>query len=396
MDTLKNLYFRTWRPAIVVLSLVGLAYFLYFHQLGTLVPGYNSLEVASVASASNWHDIAQNPVNAPYKVLVWLFTAVLHHGLIVSRIVSAAFGTAAVLVFFTIVRRLFSFRVAFFGTLLFATSAGFLHLARLGTPQVLEMGVLAFIGSVLWYRQSVQRKAAAGYLVVLLCALMCYISGLIWFELLGFAVLYGGIQRRLRETPALHVTLYSILFLAVLAPLVVAGAHDSQVLLSTAGLPADFHQLSHFGSNLLNGIAAIGIRGPSDPVLRVGHAPLLNSIEVVLLAMGVYYYVRHERSVRTAFMLSGVGIALLLIGLGAQAGYAALVPLLYIFVVSGLNQLLVQWLTVFPRNPFARFIGLGLVCVMLFFSVLYQVRSYFVAWPHNAATDHAFNQRKPD
>jgi hypothetical protein len=54
-----------------------------------------------------------------------------------------------------------------------------------------------------------------------------------------------------------------------------------------------------------------------------------------------------------------------------------------------------QWFTVFPRNPIARGSGIAVICLMLFFSVLYQTRVYFVAWPHTTATRQAFDLPQP-
>ncbi|HXR49972.1 MAG TPA: hypothetical protein VN778_03015, partial [Verrucomicrobiae bacterium] len=76
-------------------------------------------------------------------------------------------------------------------------------------------------------------------------------------------------------------------------------------------------------------------------------------------------------------------------------GLASLIPLLYLFIIHGLRQLLGQWLTVFPRNPIARFTGIGIICLMLCFSILYQVRAYFVAWPHTSATLQTYTQLPP-
>lgn len=393
MNTLKNLYFRTWRPAVLVLSLVLLAYILYFHRLGSLLPGYNQSEIETLQGASNWHAIASNPVDAPYKVLVWFLTAILHHGVLMTRAVSALFGTLAVLVFFAVIKPWFSFRTAFLATILFATSAGFLHVARLGTPYVLQLGLVAFLGAILWYRRRQNHRAAIGYLVVLLCALLWYVPGMIWFELLGFALLQQGIRRQFRQLSAVHVAGYSLLFLATLAPLLAAGAHQSHILLAAAGLPATSHELTHFGSNFLHGLLSIGVRSAGDPLLWVGHAPLLNIVELVLMLLGVYYYLFNERSVRTTFLVGSLGISLVLAGFSANVGFTVLVPVLYLLVASGLNQLLEQWLTVFPRNPFAKSIGVGLVCIMLSFSVLYQVRSYFVAWPHSTIVRANFSSQ---
>lgn len=390
-DALKQTYFRVWRPATMVVSLGLIAYVLYFNRLASLLPGYSAPELRALHNASSWHAITSNPVNVPYKLCVWLATAVLHHGIFATRVVAASFGTLAVIVFYAIIRPWYSFRAAFLGTILFATSAGFLHSARLGSGQVLQMSVLVFIGAVLWYRRARRQKVLVGYGMVMLFALLWYVPGMVWFELLGLGLLHKGALRQLRRMSTAHSVAWGVLFLAMITPLLIASLRNPQVALAATGLPRTVDSLSRIPSNLLDTVMSIGVRSSGNPVLWIGHAPLLNITELALGAIGAYYYVYRERSIRTIFLTVATVLSLVLISFGGSVGFTSLVPLLYLFISSGIDHLLGEWLAVFPRNPIARFTGVSVIVIVLFFSVLYQVRSYFVAWPHNDATRHAFN-----
>jgi hypothetical protein len=395
MNTVSKFYFRSWRMAVLVLSVALIAYLLYFRRLGTLLPGYSASELKAYTNAVSWHAIATNPINAPYKIVVWLLTAIFHHGIMMNRIVAASFGILAVIAFFMIIRPWYSFRAAFLGTILFATSAGFLHTARLGTGQILQMSILAFIGAVLWYYRRKGNRTYVGYGVMALFALLWYVPGMLWFELFGLLLLRKGAWRQLTGMPRIHLAGWTTLFIAVLIPLGIASLHSPQLLLNAAGLPTTVHAFTHTGSNVLNAVMSIGVRSNGDPIFWVGHAPLLNVIELVLGLIGGYFYIYRERSVRSMFLVGSLTICLVLIGFGSTVSFACLVPLLYLFVTAGLNHFLGQWLRVFPRNPIARFTGVAIICMMLFFSVLYQVRSYFVAWPHTTAARKAFNHPRP-
>jgi hypothetical protein len=388
-SVVQRWFFRLWRPALAIGSLALVAWLLYFHRLGTLLPGYSTTERATMLASSNWHYIANNPVNAPYKILVWLFTAVAHHGALMTRAVSACFGILAVAAFFIIIRPWYGFRIAFLGTLLFATSAGLLHTARLGTPLILQMSLLAVLFTAGWYRRS-HHRAFVGYVVLGVSAILWYVPGMLWFELIGVALVWRSLWGQLHRTKPLHIAGSLATFVVILAPLIVASIHDPHVALSAAGLPQHLGTLKHFGMNLLHNALGIGIYSNSSQLLTVGHVPLLGVAERVLAALGLYAYLRHNRSVRTWFIAGTAVISLLLMSLGGSVGFAMLLPLLYLLVVHGLDHFLGRWLTVFPRNPIARSVGVGVVCAMLFFSVLYQVRVYFVAWPHNPTTQAAF------
>jgi hypothetical protein len=393
MSKSSRFFFQAWRPTLAVLALALITYVLYFHNIRHLLPGYAGAELQTYHSAANWHTIWHDPINLPYKALIWLAVALGHHSILITRIVAASFGVIGVLVFFLIARQWYGFRTAFLGTVLFASSAGFLHLARLGSPQILQLSILAILGLLLWYLRA--KRPLAGYVLVVLCALLWYVPGMIWFEFFGLVLLRAGVIRRLKQADTRHQAAWVVLFLALIAPLVIASIHNSQVALQAIGLPTDLGTLKHAASNLADTLLGIGVYGHADALVRVGHTPLLNAIELILAAAGVYYYAWRDRSLRMVFLAGASIISLVLIALGGLVTYAVLLPLLYLFVACGLNHLLGQWLAVFPRNPVARAAGIAVICTMLFFSVLYQTRSYFVAWPHNGATRQTFSHQQP-
>src|SRR6185369_7486867 len=94
-EPLQRLFFRFWRPGLLVLSLATIAYLLYFRRLGLLLPGYSASELQTFASSTDWHKLVNNPIDLPYKLLVWLFSAIGHHSILAARVVAACFGTLA-------------------------------------------------------------------------------------------------------------------------------------------------------------------------------------------------------------------------------------------------------------------------------------------------------------
>jgi hypothetical protein len=384
-----------WRGALVLLCLGCLSYLLYFHRLSTLLPGYSAGELQAYGAASNWQSVSSNPLNLPYTALLWLLTAVLHHGILMTRVVAAAFGVVAGLLFFAVARQRYNFYVALLGTILFTTSAGFLHAARFGGGQVLQLGILALIAGLSAYQRLAERRARHDYVLVTLLAVLWYVPGLIWFELFAAAMLFGGARRRFGRAPKQQLAGYAAMALLIAAPLLIAIAKQPNVLLGVLGFPAHIHDLSYVGDNALHAVLSIAIRSDGNPLLWVGHVPLLSIAEGGLGLLGAYVYLWRQRS-RSGLLLAGdVLISLALIALGGSVGYATLVPLLYLFIIAGINYLFMRWFRVFPRNPIARGAGVLAICVMLAFSVLYQVRSYFVAWPHHAATRQAFRLPQP-
>ncbi len=372
-------------------SLALLAYVLYFHRLGTLLPGYNSLELQSLHGATDWHKLVQDPINSPYIALVWLLTAVLHHGVLVTRIVAACFGIIAVMAFFLVARLRFNYWVALTGTLLFATSSGVLHTTRLGTAQILQLGILVLLALVLMYRRYRSHRVALGYLTAVACGILLYVPGLIWFEVLGIILLWLTMRRHRQPLPGQHAAAWVGIFLACATPLVIASISHPQLLLDAGGLPHNVDTLTNFGVNVLHTLMSLAVRSNGSPVLWVGHAPLLNVVELVLLTIGLYSSAYVHQGFYSRLLLATGFLGVVLVSLGGGVAFICLVPVIYLLICEGFFFLLQQWFAVFPRNPVARLTGICLVTVMLSFSVLYQGRLYFVAWPHNPAVRHEFS-----
>lgn len=395
MDTARKLFFKHWRTGSIVLSLALVAYLLYFNRLGTLLPGYSANEISTYHQADNWHHIASDPINAPYVALVWLCTALFHHHILATRVVAASFGVIVAFLFYAIIRQWYSFRIAFLGTLLFATSSGFLHFARFGTGQVLQMFVLAFIAFLVWYQHEHTYHKFVGYGLAAVLALLWYVPGMIWYEAFGLIVLNRYARERWQNTPRKHLAGWAVTFLVVLAPLIATGIGNTHILLEAAGLPTSFGTAAHPIANLRKAMLAASAHGFATPLLWIGRAPLLTASELILGALGAYGYFYRDRSPRAILLGGMVILGIVLTSLGGEVSLASVIPLLYLFIINGLRQLLGEWLAVFPRNPIARATGIGVICIMLFFSILYQVRAYFVAWPHTTATLQTYNLQPP-
>jgi hypothetical protein len=163
-----------------------------------------------------------------------------------------------------------------------------------------------------------------------------------------------------------------------------------------AGLPQHLHSIGTMAANFGHTLLAIGIQSEGTPDLWLGHAPLLDIIQLILAAIGIYACARRFRSGRNPFLLLGLLLGIVLISFGGPVAIGLLLPFLYLLVASGLFKLLNDWLAVFPRNPIARFTGIFIACALVFFSVLYQWRAYFIAWPHNTTTRATFRHHQTD
>lgn len=396
---------RLWRPALMLLVVAALSYVLFFHNLNGLLPGFSAREVATSHASSSLRLIADSPLNAPYKVVVYIFQQIGYDKLLATRYAAATFATIATFLFFAISKHWFGYRLALVATALFATSSGLLHIGRLGSALVLQMAALLLLACTIWWKTYRTGAQIVGFASIAVFASLWYIPGAIWFELLALWLARNFILQAWRQSNTLTKVLAITFFVALVSPLLRGFVLQPASLLTFLGLPTHFASLSQTAQNFLDAILLIGIHSNGQAELWLAHAPLLNVTELALLVLGIYFFARKVPASRRVFMFGALGLSIVLIGLsghgsetnlsasdfvGGPSSIGLLVPVLYLFVAGGVYEIVHQWLRVFPRNPIARFGGVALVGCLILFSVTYHVRAYFVAWPHSTATQNTF------
>ena len=132
------------------------------------------------------------------------------------------------------------------------------------------------------------------------------------------------------------------------------------------------------------------IRGPQYSYLWLGKAPILDLLSLTACLAGIYYYAVRWQATRSKLLGVMFVIGFILVGIGGPVSLSILVPILYISIAMGIGFILKQWLQVFPINPLARGVGIGIVVFVVSISSIYNLRAYFIAWPHNTATQLTF------
>lgn len=395
MSTISDFFADNWRRIIIAIAAFVGFYFLFFYSLTAFVPLYSPLEIATQNNSTSLRAIFENPIDAPYKLLLWIPFKLGHHSILWGRALSSLIGIASVLIFYFITRTLFSRRIALLSTLLFATSTGILLTSRLGTPLILQLfGILILISLVPVF-MLYKRTSLMLYVAALLFAGLMYAPGMAWFILLAFVVMASKGYLLISKTAVKHRILAATLFLLLIAPLILAVVRDPRTSLAILALPEQMPTsvlVLDRAEDLFRSLFWKGT-GPAE-IMLVG-TPVLNVIEISLIVIGVLIQMRNARLRSNLFVLGGALLLIVLIVLGNIIQYPMLMPFLYLSMASGLYYLVRQWLKVFPINPVANMFGTSLVLLLVATSCLYHARQYFIGWPHSAATHVVFSQPQP-
>ncbi len=363
-------------------------------QINSLVPGYSSGEVAAYHAADSATTIWRNPINAPYELLVLCLRSVTPHHFLAVRLSSVFIGWLTLVVFGTIMFRWHGLRTAVIGTAFFGMSAWFLHVARLGSPQVMFLGLTWLVACGIWLRQKQSGLAALWGLI--LCALLLYTPGIAWFLGGGLLLQWPTIDRAFKKNVG-AVSLGSALFLTLLTPLLWHFYKHPHEVTTWLCLPDTWNHPLQLIRSIVDVPVAIFFRAPqNNPLIWVGRMPILSAFGTTMFIAGAFVYGKYIRLARVRLLVLFGILGTIVIGLSqSRIPLTPLVPGIFAVITVGLGYILDVWYRVFPRNPIAQSLGLALFGCVLAMACIYSLRVYFVAWPQASVTRALFIAKEP-
>ncbi len=390
---------RYWRRngrMIIWIGLVSALFaWLFLHKLPTLVGGLSATEMQAASAPVGWSGVFHHPLGLPLQLVrSVVFFVSPDHGQLLTRLPNVLFGALAMLSFGWLIWQWHGRRTMIMATLLFTTAAWTLHVSRLASFDVLYLWAIPTLLLLQLRLQQGSFGPAIWYTSLVAFGLMLYIPGLIWLLLLSIYLQRKALIEGWQQFNLWWQRLLSVGAVVVWLPLLLIDLMRAGEFRLWLGLPTHFESLGVILKNIVAVPVHLLIRGPQNPELWLGRAPILDAFTLVAALVGIYFYVTRRQSKRSRLLAVLVGLGIILVGLGGPVSLSWLVPLMYMAAATGIAYLLHDWLKVFPLNPLARSLGIGLVAVAVAVSCVYNLRAYFIAWPHNATTEATFRYHR--
>lgn len=392
MRKLRLFFADRLRQLIVAAVAAGACGWLLMYRLGDLTPGLGAGEQAAHSPAANLHLIWQDPLLLPLQLLRLLVSLAPLHGALAARLPSVILGAMTVAMFTAMARVWYGTRTTYFAAALLASAPWFLHLARTASAAIVYPWAVLLL--LLFYSHW-QRSERAFWLWLspLLCGLLLYVPGMIWFVIIGIIWQWPSYQAAWQALGKPGRLLGIALWPLSLGWLGFSLWRTPRLLLDWSGLPAHWLAplaiLRRFATTWVH----IAVRGPQPAQQGIGYLPLVNVLVVTMAVAGAYFYLTHWRSPRSRLLAATLLLGTALVAIGGPVSSSLLLPLIFLLAAAGIAYLLHDWLKVFPKNPLARTVGYGLLSLTVAFAVFYNLRQYFVAWPLDPATRSAFSRR---
>ena len=381
---------------IILFSIVSimLAIFISLHNIESITQSRLATpEVATLESSSSLRAIIDNPFYAPFKIVEYVALQFSNNSIFILRSVTALFGIACIFMFYRLSSYWYSPLLAWLGTAMFATSALYLHHARLAVSSILAPLLLL---SLLWAVWNVRKKNATTVSIFILVTFMIvslYIPGFIWFGLLILALQRRHLKEFLADIKLPSVLIGIVIFTILLFPLLRFFILNPNTLLEWAAIPTHL-SLKNMAQNIINVPLSLAVRSNMNPVFNLGRLPYLDLFTIMMTILGTYAFVIRLQLVRTKILILSSIICLALVATEAIS-IVIFLPVVYLLATGGIMFLLQQWYSVFPKNPIARVLGLTLLVLVINVSIFYNLNRYFVAWANNPATADSFQEIVP-
>lgn len=382
---------------VLIVAAIGVAVlaFLMLYKLGNLTGGLSAGEAKLAVSPVGWHGLYHNPLDLPLKLVQSIvFYLSPSHGQALTRLPNALFGALTIASFILLIRFWHSARIALLTGVLFATSAWVLHVSRLASFDVLYLWGIVTLLLINALMARYAKRALVGYGSLVALGLLIYIPGMVWLVLIDLFFMKKQFKEAWQHLASWWKRSLYVLLGLIWLPLLGLDLSRSGQLKLWLGLPVHFASPIQFLKHFIAVPTHLFIRGPQYPNVWLGKAPILDVFTLVACCIGIYFYATHLRAGRSRLLIALAIAGWILVALAGPVGLSVLVPLLYVAVAAGIAYLLHEWLQVFPLNPLARGIGLTLVSLAVVLACTYNLRAYFIAWPHNAETKATFHYRR--
>ena len=380
--TTKQFFARRYRLIIGYIGLL-VAFFCVLIFLPKVAPGgLSSAEMQSAIKSSNIStDFIQqgNIIDLPYHLLQKLSLNLFGLNLISIKLPSIIIGVFTALLIVLLINRWFKSDVAIFGSVLTVLSAAFLFLATSGTPTIMYifwLSLLLWLGSKIVGNKNVSPILVVSFFLAVSASL--YTPHLIYVAItIAIAgLLHPHLRFALKQIKPIQVILSFAIFVIIALPLVVSCVMQPSVIKDILFAP-NFDFGSYF-TNISESFAPFFSFGIAYDSVYL--SPLFNLATIALIFIGILASMGELFTSRNTVISLLVIFAIVFSGLNKDIAILVIIPVA-ILSAAGIESIFKKWHSLFPENPYARFIGTVPMLVVVLLIILPSF-SHFVEGYH--------------
>ncbi len=392
LDYSKYFIYR-WRYIIgysfIALLLTGLLIFVGFYLPG----GLSTQEMASVvrsASLSTSDPATLAIANLPYYTFQALIFKVFGVSIFTIKLPSLIIALLSAVGFIFLLRRWFKPNIAVLASLIAITTSQFLFIAQQGTPGILYVFwpiVLLLLGT------QITRGKKFRFLWKILFALAAALSlytPLSLYPLIAIAlatVLHPHLRNAVRKLSKPRLVVVSLIFLALITPLIYSITINPQLGLTLLGVPTVWPP--DIAANALTVSKQYFLFW--DPGMSTLMTPVFGLGSAILIGLGFYRIALTRDTTRSYLIIIWIICLLPVLLLNPLFTSVTFVPSM-LLLAAGLTSLIGYWYRLFPLNPYARVLGLIPIVILVFALSISGLARYIYGYHYSAAQAALFSK----
>lgn len=380
----SELFIYRWRYTLGYIA-VAIACITVLVVASLYIPGgLSEREVNSVA-ATNALSLKQfSPdmvVDLPYYLMQkasFFFLGLSELSVKLPTIILGFFSAVGVML---LLRMWFKQNVAILTALICITTGPFLLAAQSGTPGIMYIFWPVWL---LYFASRISRRAQFPLLnktlffVTLALSLYTPLSLYVIVALVSAALLHPHLRHMLRQLSKARIAITVTIAAAFTAPLVYALVRDPSVTLELLGIPTDLNIQANLQLLFQQYFSFF------KPVNGTIMTPVYEIASLLLMGLGLYRILTAKYTARSYVLSAWLVLLLPIFIVSPQLVNVTFVPFV-LLTGYGIDFLIRYWYRLFPRNPYARVVGLLPIMILITTLVLSGVDRFVYGYLYNPA-----------
>ena len=386
---ISDFWFYKYRYQIGIgILALGYAAIIYY----TLFIAPNGLTQAEIESAKNSANLnfsnifSKEIIDFPYRILQKISIGILGLSNFSIKLPSILISLFCVVAITKLARIWFPRRTSILAAIIAITSSQFFFIAQNGTSEILYIlyPIILILSGFNFLKTPKKRQLAILVAVLGLSfytPLSIYIALALIFTVLAHPHLRFTFKKFSKKK---KLAVYGAL-IAIILPLAVSVIANPSIAKTILGIPSSF--------NIFENIKNLGmiIFGFKNPISNGLVSPILSPVAACLVLIGAYFILIDKHSARGYLIIIWTLILLCVCVLNPAMATILFVPIL-ILTIAGLQGLIDTWYALFPQNPYARFIGLIPVSLLVINILTTNLSVFSLSYTYSPETLSAFNQ----
>lgn len=363
----SDLFIYRWRYTLGYIA-VGIACVVLLLVAALYIPGgLNQREIDAVASTNALSLKQFSPemvVNLPYYLVQKGSLFLLGLSELSIKLPTIIFGFMSVVGLVLLLKIWFKSNVAILAALIGLTAGPFLLAAQSGTPDILYIFWPVWL---LYFTAMISRRAAPRLLwkilffVFAVFSLYTPLSAYVLVALASAVLLHPHLRHLTKQLSRLFITTAVVIASLIGIPLLYSVIVQPSLLLTLLGIPSSL-DLSLSAYQLFT--QYINVLRPTNGIIMT---PVYEAASLLLVGLGMYRILTAKYTARSYVLSAWLLLLLPILILNPQMVNVTFVPFL-LLTGYGIDFLIRYWYRLFPRNPYARVVGL--IPIMIFITSL--------------------------